>query len=200
MITVHDIEQGSTEWFLLRCGSLGASRAKEAIAGGQGKSRKTLAYQLAAEKITGEKTVTHQTPAMLRGTEMEPEARRYFEFEKEVDVEEVGLVTNDKYPGRHASPDGLIDDDSGLEIKCPTAAVHAKYLVENRLPLEYKVQVFYSMWLCERKTWWFMSYHPLFLKQLILEVKWDEKYIAELHKKVDIFSTELAEIIKKIGA
>ncbi len=199
MITIHDeIIQGSTEWMVLRCGSLGASRAKDAVAGGQGKSRKSLAYQLAAEKVTGIKSEFHTTPAMQHGIDTEPEARRFFEFEKDLNVLEVGLVTNDKYPGYHASPDGLIGDDCGIEIKCPQPATHVKYLTENRLPVEYKAQVQYSMMICERESWWFVSYHPSFSKQLILEVKRDDKYLSELSSKLEMFSSELGEIITTI--
>ncbi len=199
MIHIHDeIVQGSPEWFMLRCGSLGASRAKDAVAGGQGKSRKSLAYQLAAEKVTGIKSEFHTTPAMQHGIDTEPEARRFFEFEKDLNVLEVGLVTNDKYPGYHASPDGLIGDDCGIEIKCPQPATHVKYLTENRLPVEYKAQVQYSMMICERESWWFVSYHPSFSKQLILEVKRDDKYLSDLSSKLEMFSSELGEIITTI--
>ncbi len=201
MITIHDeIAQGSPEWFMLRCGSLGASRAKDAIAGGQGKSRKTLAYQLAAEKITGIKSEFNTTPAMQHGIDTEPEARRFFEFEKDFTVQEVGLVTNDKYPGFHASPDGLIGDDAGYEVKCPQPATHVKYLTEGRLPPEYKCQVQFSMMICERDMWWFSSYHPAFSKQLIVPVEADLKYHEELKTKLNLFTNELNEIITQIGA
>jgi len=200
MITIHDnIIQGSLEWHLLRCGSLGASRAKDAIAGGQGKSRQTLAYQLAAETVTGVKSEFNTTPAMQHGIDTEPEARRFFEFEKDVTVQEVGLVTNDKYPGMHCSPDGLIGDDAGYEVKCPQPATHVKYLTEGRLPPEYVCQVQFSMMICERNIWYFSSYHPFFHKQLILEVEADLKYIAELESKLESFMAELKEILTKIG-
>ena len=200
MITIHDnIIQGSLEWHLLRCGSLGASRAKDAIAGGEGKVRKTLAYQLASERITGIKAETYTNSNMQWGIETEPEARRFFEFEKDVTVQEVGLVTNDKYPGLHCSPDGLVGEDEGYEVKCPLAATHVKYLVENRLPPEYKCQVHFSLMITERKIWWFSSYHPAFHKQLIIPVERDEKYIAELQSKLESFMAELKEILTKIG-
>ena len=64
------------------------------------------------------------------------------------DVVEVGLVTNSDLEGQHASPDGLISDDSGFETKCPQPATHAKYLSEGRLPPEYKPQVQGSMMVC----------------------------------------------------
>ena len=87
MITIHDCDQLSPEWFVLRCGSLGGSRVKDSIAGGLGKSRKTLAYQLAAETVTGAKTELRVTPAMQWGTDTEPEARAYFEIINEIEVD-----------------------------------------------------------------------------------------------------------------
>ena len=158
MITVIDnIAQGTKEWFALRVGSLGASKAKDAIAGGQGKSRKTLAFQLASELITGEKTIIKQTEAMRIGVERESEARQLFEFQKDISVKEVALILNDKFNHCHCSPDGILDG-CGLEIKCPNAATHVRYLYDGKCPAEYKAQLQFSMMITEMPMWYFMSY------------------------------------------
>lgn len=198
MIIIHDCEQGSEEWKNLRCGSLGASRVKDAMAGGAGKSRKTLAYQLAAESVTGAKTEFRVTPAMQQGIDTEPEARAYFEFFTGLEVKECGLITNDEMAGVHASPDGLIGSVYGLEIKCPLPATHAKYLVEGRLPPEYKAQVMFSMLVSERPGWYFVSYHPAFARQLVIKVDSDTKYTEAMMDKLALFMGELEAIKEKI--
>ena len=198
MIKVIDsIEQMSPEWFALRCGSLGASSVKNAIAGGQGKVRKTLAYQLAAEVVTGKKHSIPTTAAMSWGIETEPEARETFKFITGLEVTECAMIKNDMFLGCHASPDGLCSDGAGLEIKCPQPATHVKYLVENRLPPEYKAQVQFSMMIAEYEAWWFMSYYPG-MRPLILKIDADPEYHENLQEKVDSFLKELAEISKAI--
>ena len=90
MITIHDeMIQGSEEWFLARCGSMGSSSVAQAMAGGAGKSRKTLAYNLIAETITGEKTSFKTTAAMEEGVAREAESREYFTFVTGLDITEV---------------------------------------------------------------------------------------------------------------
>ena len=197
IFSAEDVPQGGDLWFEKRCGSLGASRVKDAIAGGQGKSRKTLAYQLIAETITGNKTEMFVTPAMQWGVDTEPQARAAFEFENGMNIEEVGLVVNSDFPGCHASPDGL-SKATGLEIKCPMPHTFVKYLDEDRLPPEYKAQVMYTMLICELKTYWFFAFHPAFNKSMTVKVDRDEKYLDEMQVKLETFFQELEAIKTKI--
>lgn len=198
MITIIDnIDQLTEEWFRRRCGSLGGSSIKNALAGGQGKTRQTLIYQLASELVTCEKTQIKQTEAMKIGIEREEEARQLFEFVQGVKVDTVALVTNDMFPGCHCSPDGLIGDDSGLEIKCPNAATHARYLCEGKLPAEYKHQVQFSMMITGREQWWFMSYYPG-MKPFILPVGVDNSYLETIREKIDIFVKEVIETHERL--
>ena len=199
MIHFHnDIEQGSILWFELRCGSLGASRAKDALAGGTGATRKKLMYQLAAESVTGQKESFFQTAAMAEGVRREPESRAFFEFEKGIVLEETGLIINDKYPGTHCSPDGFNKElKCGFEVKNPSAAVHVEYLIKNKLPATYAKQVMFSLMISEYDSWWFMSYFPG-LKPLIIEVKRDEEKIAEMADGVRLFVDDVENTKKLI--
>lgn len=97
------------------------------------------------------------TRDMEHGSAIEPEARRAYEFFRAVEVKEVGFVLHDskRYGG---SPDGLVGDDGGLELKCPQMKTHVKYLIEQKLPDEYKAQV-HGLLIVTGRPWWdFMSY------------------------------------------
>jgi len=194
---IDNIDQMSDEWFKMRCGSLGASSVKDAMAGGKGKTRQTLIYRLASELVTGVKTESYQSSAMANGTTMEPEARKLFEFSQGVKVDEVALVTNDRFPECHCSPDGMIGDLSGLEIKCPLAATHARYLCEGKLPTEYKAQIQFSMMITERPTWWFMSYFPG-MNPFVLEIERDTSYIVDTIAKIHVFVKEVQETYQRL--
>ncbi|XP_060861867.1 uncharacterized protein LOC132938894 [Metopolophium dirhodum] len=68
--------------------------------------------------------------SMSYGIEMEPHARRQFEELKGLDVRTCGLFIDREFPHLAASPDGLIDDDEILEIKCPFVAKDTKSAIE----------------------------------------------------------------------
>ena len=195
---IDNVEQGSDLWFKLRLASLGASSVKDAMACGQGKTRKTLQYKLLAEKLTGESTYFKSTPAMEEGTRREPESWKYFEFITGIDIEEVGLINSPDFPGQHISPDGINRClQVGLELKNPLASTQIAYLDKGRLPAVYRPQVMFSLMITGWNVWYFMSYVPN-LPELLIKVERDEKYIEEMKGKLDIFFSEMAELEERI--
>jgi len=193
---VIECEQGSDEWIAARLGIPSASMYGKIITT-QGKwSTQADAYinQLVAEKLTGEQTPFYQNEHMARGTELEPDARKMYEFMKE-DVQEVGFCLHDTLEAG-ASPDGLIGEDGGLEIKCPAPATHVEYLRGGKLPSKYKQQVMGCLWITGREWWDFMSYHPS-MKPLIVRVERDEDYITELEACVSKAVKLIEENVEK---
>ncbi|XP_026284115.1 uncharacterized protein LOC113210361 [Frankliniella occidentalis] len=67
---------------------------------------------------------TNKTKAMEHGSATERTAREHYEAKHGVTVRTCGLVLDQEYPFLAASPDGFLDDDTLLEIKCPTSGVH----------------------------------------------------------------------------
>ena len=195
-----ECEQGSDEWISARLGIPSASMFGKIITT-QGKwSTQADAYinQLVAEKLTGEQTYVYQNEHMARGTELEPEARAMYEFIKEVEVNEVGFCLHDTLDAG-CSPDGLIAEDGGLEIKCPAPATHVEYLKAGVLPSKYKQQVMGCLWITGREWWDFVSYHPT-MKTLIVRVERDEEYITALEecvtKAVDLINEGVEKCFK----
>jgi hypothetical protein len=192
-----DCEQGSDEWIAARLGIPSASMYGKIITT-QGKwstQADTYINQLVAEKLTGEPTPFYQNEHMARGTELEPDARKMYEFIKDVEVQEVGFCLHDTLEAG-ASPDGLIGDDGGLEIKSPAPATHVEYLRGGKLPSKYKQQVMGCLWITGREWWDFMSYHPS-MKPLIVRVQRDEDYIAELEACVSKAVKLIEENVEK---
>ena len=73
-------------------------------------------YSLIADSLGLGEPPMEPTEWMLRGTELEPEARSFYEFETGATVTEVGFITNDDGTAG-CSPDGLIDESVGWEVK-----------------------------------------------------------------------------------
>ena len=196
---IHELEQGSDEWFALRKGRLTASQYDKVF----NQKTKMLNRATAMKHVDGmlaelyykEDDLMGFKPnwAMERGTRLEEVARLDFELRTGVDIREVGFVTNDSF-GEHigCSPDGLVvGDNGGIEIKCPLPATHIKYHREGVLPREYRAQVHGSMAVCNADYWWFTSYCPN-IKDFTIQVMRDE-YTASLAQALRDFNSLFAE-------
>lgn len=180
MFNIVDVEQGTEEWFKARLGKLTASNFSKILSptGKVSTQANDLVNTLVAELLTGEREETYKNAHMERGNELEEEAREFVNFTGGHSFEPVGFV--DSGLGFGCSPDALDQERKiGLELKCPMAKTHVKYLRAGKLPNEYFSQVQGSMLVTGYDSWVFCSYHPL-MKPFILEVKRDEDYIEKL--------------------
>jgi hypothetical protein len=177
---IIECEQGTPEWLQARLGIPSASSYAKLVTTTGKSSAQAEAYinQLVAERITGEPTVFHVTEPMARGVELEPEARFRYEMETGNLVIQVGFLMHDTLQAG-ASPDGLVGENGGLEIKCPSAHTHVEYLRDGDLPIKYFQQVQGCLWISGRDWWDFMSYHPK-MEPLIVRVFRDEEFIKAL--------------------
>jgi len=192
-----ECEQGSEEWLKARLGVPSASNFSKLITMKGTLSTQAKAYvdALVAEAITGESTYVKVTDAMQRGTELEPYARERYFYETGNSVEEVGFCLHDDYQAG-ASPDGLIGEDGGLEIKCPLGGTMVSYLRVGRLPSKYWQQVQGCLHITGRKWWDFMAYHPD-MKPLIVRVERDEAFIAALDVLLIDVVKEIESLVKE---
>lgn len=189
--------QGSEQWRQARCGSLGASRVAEAIAKtktGWGASRANVMADLVVERLTGVPVEGFTNDAMRWGTEQEPFARREYEERNLCPVVEVGLIRHPTIAGTHASPDGLIEDDGLLEIKCPQAQAHIETLLSRTIPSKYETQIHWQL-ACTGRAWCdYVSYHPKMpepMSMFVMRLHRDDDRIADLEKQVASFLKEV---------
>jgi len=159
---IIDCEQGSEEWFQARLGIPTASEFSKIITPSKlepSKQAGPYINKLVAEWLRGKPDEGFQSDWMKRGHELEEEAQDCYVFISDNAVSKVGfcLADNKAYG---CSPDSLIGEDGGLEIKCPSPGVHVSYLLTNKLPTEYKLQVLGSLLVTSRDWWDFISYHP----------------------------------------
>lgn len=197
---ISDHPQGSEAWHAARLGLATGSRFADVLAGGKGLTRKAYATQLALEIITGQPAETFQSQDMLTGTEREPIARAEYEALTGNFVTEVGFCLHDTLPAG-VSPDGLVDDDGGIEIKCPKDKTHAEYLAIKGEPSAYTAQIQGCMWVTGRKWWDFISYHPGFpenARLIVRRVRRDDGYIERLAAEIERFSAEVQATVELI--
>lgn len=194
---VHEMEQYSPEWWEVRKGIPTASCADKLLTPTGKLSAQSKGYinELIAESMGfGEEPYTNEW--MERGRVLEAEARAYCELMLDIEIQQVGFVTNDAGTFG-ASPDGLINRVTGWECKCPKASTHIGYLLGGELPAYYKPQVHMSMAVTGLDKWIFVSYHPG-LDPLIVTVKRDE-YTEQMQSAIDGFVKQLADARRKLG-
>ena len=190
---VLDIEQGSPEWFEARKGLPTASCFSKIITPKTGKLSASVDAYIAELIAETKEDTTEQIRSywMERGRLLEGEARAWYEFETDSDVEQVGLILNH---GVGYSPDGLADPKGGLEIKCPMPKTHIKYLMAGEIPIEYKPQLHGGLYVAELDWIDFLSYCPGYNPLLIRVVPDD--YTKQLAEALAIF-LERYEAAKK---
>jgi predicted phage-related endonuclease len=178
-------EQGSYQWLQNRAGIPTASEFKNLLTDGMQIRKwstemplKFLALKL-AEKWTGHAQAEDlNTFAIEQGRIVEERARPWYALTYGVEVKKVGLcVTDDGRAG--CSPDGLIGEDEGIEIKSPYAKTHVAYLLAGELPTEYAAQVHGSLYVTGRPRWNFLSFRMGFPKFVIV-VERDEEIIGKI--------------------
>lgn len=157
-----ELEQGSTEWFELRCGTLTAGSTKLIMtptgkAASNDKERAHL-WELAAQRITGYIEPTFLGDEMIRGLNDEITARNIY-AEKFAPVVQIGHATNDRFGFTMGySPDGLVGDDGMIEIKSRRQRFQTELLITGVVPDEFLPQMQAGMMITERKWCDFLCY------------------------------------------
>jgi hypothetical protein len=200
MIQVHNVKQGSAEWFQARLGMPTASMFATVLAkgkdGGVSATRKTYLMKLAGERLTGEPAEEYSNDYMQRGKVMEAAAREDYVFQTDADLTQVGFVSNGP---KGCSPDALVGDDGLLEIKTKAAHLHIEALLRGDFPPEHKAQCQGSLWVTERDWVDLAIYWPK-LPLVVYRARRDEAYIRQLASAVDAFNSELEAMVTRVKA
>ena len=204
----HYIEQRTKEWDELRRGKLTASCASKLVTP-TGKAstqyRGEIARIIAERMGLQEPEFLKPTYWMERGINLEQQARNWFEVETNLDVHDIGFVSDeDELVG--ASPDGLIHEftDRGgndhwipLELKCPKPSTHIQWLLEGTVPKDHVAQVHFQMALCAAPYAYFSSYNPE-VAPLIVKVERGD-YTELMENSIAQYKTEFVAAVAKIG-
>lgn len=194
--------QGSPEWVDARLGIPTASGYEHIL------QPKKLEYSagatkylnhLLAEWLCGYPLDTGTGSAwMERGTQMEPEARRWYEQHRSVKVEQVGFcLRDDEQTG--CSPDGLVGPDGLVEIKCPSLEQHIAYMRNpTLLQADYRIQTQGELYITDRDWVDLVSYHPDF-PRVILRLTPEPAVQSALHAGLFRFISELNEEKEKFA-
>lgn len=197
---ILDCVQGSEEWHKIKLGIPSASNFDKIITtdGKPSKQAEKYMRQLAVERITGLSEDSFKSGYMQRGNDIEVEAIDFYELIKGESVVRVGCCYQNEDKRFSCSPDALVGNDGGLELKCPSGAVHVGYLLDNKVPTEYFTQVQGNLFVTGREWWDFQSYYPG-LKPLIVRALPDIEFQTKLKSALDQFCNDLEKLVKELS-
>jgi hypothetical protein len=196
---IIDCEQGTDEWRAARVGIPSASCFSDILAKPKKGSTVSLTRakylrQLAAEIYTGDPTESYSNAVLERGKAMEEEARNAYAFRRNVDPIQVGFIRNGRIG---CSPDGLLDDNGGLEIKTKRGDILIECIERESFPPEHYAQVQGALLVTEREWWDLCVFWPK-MPMPIYRMHRDEAYLAMLKGEIDRFLDELDALVEKL--
>jgi len=197
---IVDCDQRSDQWYKERLGKPSSSRFDEILTstGLVSKSRQGYMYELAAQRISGLSPENYTSAAMEEGIQREEESRQLYSMIHDVEVRQVGMIFPDEQKLFLCSPDGIRNDDIGLELKNVLPKTQVEYLLAKKLPVKYFCQIQGSLLVTGFDRWDFLSYSPG-LPPFIIECHRDEEWISKCEKELNAFNDELSELVKKIA-
>lgn len=201
-------EQRTGEWFASRVGKFTSSNIYKLM--GKPRSKDTewtdtaityiyeKAYERIAEKEFG---MFDGSTAAEWGNENEAPARSLYELTHNTVVSEGGFTKFDETFG--GSPDGYVDSDGIIEIKCPFNSVnHLKFGFDGTIKDEYLWQIQANLLATRRKWCDFISYDPrmpkecrIFVKRFDIDEAMRER-ILERVPKADALCNEMVTKLK----
>jgi hypothetical protein len=202
LTTYTDFEQGSELWHRVRMGMVTTSRLKHVMAKGVGreesKTRANYLHELGAELYWGKPAGmdAYKSADMLRGNIWEPDALLAYKLKRECDVDKVAFIRNDELMCG-VSPDGLVGNDGGVEIKTMRASLMFEFLRSPGIPPQHIHQLHGAMMVTGRK-WWDIAIYTEGAAVWVERVMRDDNYIDQIKRFLVPFQDELAKAILDI--
>jgi putative phage-type endonuclease len=178
-----EMEQRTEEWHAARKGRITASSVGAILNHAPYADRDDVMRRMVREHH-GSANEFEGNIATEYGTRNEAGALAEYVMETGNAVEAVGFITREDWAG--CSPDGLIGEHGGLEIKCPFGLrkdeVPAFKTLEDQP--HYYDQVQFSMWVTGRKFWHFYQWSPRgsCLKSVDMSEDWQDENLPKLRQ------------------
>jgi putative phage-type endonuclease len=198
------VEQRTTEWNLQRLGNVTASRVADILAKtktGASASRQNYLIELALQRVTGAIPQSFTSDAMQWGIDNEAQARVAYEIKTGNFVDQVGFIKHPTIEYFGASPDGIIDSNGLVEIKCMQPKGHWEVIKTKEIPKNYWIQQ-QAQLSCTNREWNdYVGFNPIFPDRSQLFIKRtyrDEVFISEMEAEIKKFLDEVEVEVKQM--
>ena len=166
VVKIHqNLQQGSWDWLTLRAGKICGSELKNlitdklAIRKWSTEMPQSYLCRKLAEKWLGQALESFMGNRQCdQGKLWEEKARAYFSALLEVDIAQVGGIESDDKL-LWCSPDGIVGETTGLEIKVPNADTQISWLLDGSVvPESHVLQIQFGIFVSGWKAWQFLSW------------------------------------------
>lgn len=197
----HD--QRTDAWAEARLGRITASKIYDVMAktakGAYTSKRDDYAYQLAAERMTGLPTRVFVNEAMQWGTAVEPEALEFYAEYYGYEVKQAPFIIHRDMAFAGASPDGIVNDEFLVEIKCLQTNTFLRVRIDGFPPPQYVAQCMMQMAVTQAPRVDLFVYDPRIIdptKQFqLFVIERDEDAIANIENELVLFNDYVESIV-----
>ena len=166
--------------------------------------RRKLKIQILAERIADSAVDHYVSDDMQWGLDMEAAAKKHYTAITGTHIVDGGFVKHPKIEFFGATPDAFISFDGLLEIKCPRTETHTSYLLDKKVPDQYRPQILAQL-ACTGRRWAdFMSFDPRIpnqkLQSLIVRFQPDREEIEKVEDAAVQFLKEVEEMFEFINS
>jgi hypothetical protein len=135
---------------------------------------------------------------MERGLIVEADAADWYEFDQDVTVQRVGLITDDDHT-IGCSPDRLVGEEGLLEIKAPLPHTQVEYWISGEVSERFRPQLQGQLYVSQRSWVDILCWHDV-LPKVVMRIEPDEKFIKALDCELQIFNFFVERVMEKIRA
>ncbi len=193
---IYNFLQHSPEWYEARRGKFTCSTLSDLFMDKKTKGYNDAINKVVFERLTGEIPESFTNDYMKRGTELEPFAREKYQMETFNEVQEVGFI-DDGSEWFGYSPDGLLEKDGLIEIKCPKFSTLIDFALTRKIPKEYMLQMQGGMLVSDRKYCDFIMFHPK-MNLIVERVNRDEMILGDIREKLLIAIEEVKQRLERL--
>jgi len=191
----HDIEQNTDAWLQLRKGHFTASAFNDLFmkpeTAGYRNCIAKVAYERKTNELLPEKSFSNMYTDI--GHEREQQARDQYMMETFSIVKNGGFCEIDEWVG--CSPDGLVDNNGLIQIKCPKFSTIAFYKQNKKLPIDYDRQMQGELWVTDREWNDYYVFYPM-ITPFTIRLYRNDFLIKEIEKKVEEAKVEVLKLIE----
>ena len=142
----------------------------------QAEGYRNLIKRIAYERLYGEAPESWGGNQWTeRGHELEPLAIQQWELDNFRKIHRVGFIEKDDWVG--CSPDGLIEPKKMIQVKCKIPNTHIDLITTRIIPSDIVKQMQFELFVAERDTNIFYSWHP---KLRPVEIPVDKCQVAQM--------------------
>jgi hypothetical protein len=201
-VIVTDIKQRTPEWHRARLGAITGTRAFDLTSSNI--TRKRLEAVIIRELITAA-TKTFSSKDLDRRSAMEAEAASWYAIQYDHTVtHEDAYIESDLHPMFAVSPDGLVDDDGGLELKRLDEENHLILLLGGTIRdmKKYVAQCNWNLFVTGR-DWWDLFFYcetlPASMRGHRIRIDRDPDVMAEMQAQAESVLSNVTGFLRDHG-